>query len=872
MRNSRKRFLNLLLIITLLVLGFLGTINSSQADDNISSFLSPVMPTASQAVLTQPQDLLKFHHKKALTISNWFNSSDLLRGTTPTAGTEVASANSNPDFTLNTSGGFDSNNNPYVSLNWKDMSNTANGSYSGGYQVTRTTDDPSNSFVNWEPVGTNYGKKIKILNVYPTAGNHLKDWMNIIPNGQIATVSNDLIAVTPVAETDFNANPNHYLFKDANGKYNYDGLFFGSADGGKNVDLSVASANATSAFGDTGRSLIFGHDTLTGNLSHYNSFADKLGLKIMPMSYDSGPNDDRIGSKTVELMPDMRTGSLASYPNKLLQYNSTNKFTIQPSHTGGQFYLYSGGAQRWMDFAKDSGQNSFHFLGSNTKPTTSVHYLDSNGNRTSNPNGAIGDDNWYLITKNNYAMTQTGHTTGACSVEEAMILANMMYYTSTLNTTTHGEDRTVKDTAAPDAPIIDNITPTDSDTVTANCKSTDNATNYYYQVQAKRGSNSTNSQCIKQPIKSDIKGYIYQIDNNANTTINPNKDTQGNIDSSNNTNFISVSDPTSKASINNINRFSNKYLHVVAIDNANNVSTTSSKKISDLINKSQSYYIYQIWDDDNHDGLKESTEKIIQHQTISFFYRKQDGTYEPILTKINSCGNESYSGGWLQLNSTVQAGIDIDTAAFKGLTPTITGGDSCLQTSPPKTINGQRYVLSDPLKITDTIPKIEMGLTQQLHFLSLANLPKMDFGNNNNIIGYQNTKTLTNNNSTDVDNELQIDDQRGSQPILNYSAIPYDVTIKLSPFKNGNKTGLQQVQLIFQERNNPQLVTVTPDGAEVPLYTSGTAIVNGINTRYYNDTGGHSQIKLKVPPKNLNNDITAGTYSATLTYAIKNAP
>lgn len=857
MQYKWQKLLDLILIITILTLGIVEITNSSQATNNLLHPTSLAAPTSNQKSLTNPKNLLQSHPQKVQQNINLLNKSNLLRSVTEIP--SITYANGYSGFTLKGKSGFDQTS--YVNLNWSNLA-----SLSGGYSVQRS-EDPDNSN-SWQNIASNYGKTIHILNVYPNGGNYLKNWMNITPSGQTQTVSRGLIDVTPVSLADFNNHPNT---NQLNGNP-YDCIFFGSADsngdGNAGGDLSASAKQATETFANTGRSVTFGHDTLltiNGNHPNFASFIYKLGLRM----FQSNLGDDRLGSTTVELTPNFMHGSLAQYPNNLLAYNPSNRFKIGASHTSNQFYEYNSGAQRWMDFVPLTNSDPhYHILGQ--YGTTDKHYINSNNQGTLNSNGAVADNNWYLVTKNNYAAIQTGHSTGSCSTEEAMIIANMLYYTSTLNTGTTGEDRTAKDTAAPDPPTIDNITPTINDTVTASFKSLDNATNYYYRVKGNTGNTERVSSEIQQPIKSDIKGYIYQINSNANTTITPNKDSTGNIDSSNNANFVSVANPADKAAVNNIDRFSDQYLHVVAIDNANNVSTISTRKISSLIAKNPQF-VYKVFDDTNYNGILDSSENINNNQSITLFYHKQDGSYLPILSPFNPVGNGAWVfTNYLQINSTVQVGIETDTSGFKGLMPT-SGSD--LQEGPPVTINSHHYVLSKPIVMSNTNQNINLGLAKQLHFISFNSLPTIDFGGSDNPILYQNAKTLINNKTTNTDNELQINDQRGSKSNLSSYFIPYQVTVTLSTFKNDkNIAGLQQAQLLFQERGNMQPITISPNGSEYELYHSGTNVLNGINIRYYLDSAGRPQIKLRVPPVGSGNDIKAGKYTSTITYTIKNVP
>ncbi|UQS81986.1 DUF5057 domain-containing protein [Bombilactobacillus folatiphilus] len=315
-------------------------------------------------------------------------------------GTTVSSG----DFHLTTSAGFDPATNTWVTkLDWDPLANL-----SDGYVVQKAqgTADEANIFnLDWKNTPTNYGKKVKVLNVYPDDGNFLKDWLNQnTPDGQL--VSGGLIDATPVSMTAFNANPSAYL-KDSAGQYDYDCLYFGSHDVGGD-DLSAATLTAVQTFGNTGRSVIFGHDTVRNTFHpNYASFANKLGIKSVTVN---AGYPTKMGSQQIEFTPELKNGLLTKYPNDLFQNGHANVFNVSPSHDEGQFYMYNNdsGAQRWMQYVgppyyswgksdpNDPHHGQLVSIGylHKTKPYESSEYAGI----TTNPTDAIGDDNAYLTT------------------------------------------------------------------------------------------------------------------------------------------------------------------------------------------------------------------------------------------------------------------------------------------------------------------------------------------------------------------------------------------------------------------------------------------------------------------------------------------
>ncbi|BDR56928.1 BspA family leucine-rich repeat surface protein [Xylocopilactobacillus apis] len=457
-----------------------------------------------------------------------------------------------------------------VNLNWSAVSGVTD-----GFFVERTL---NNNLTQWTVPPTNYGKHIKILNVYPPNGNFLQIWMNQ-DNGSGQPVSMGLIDVTPVALETFNANPGAYL-KDSSGKYVYDGIYFGSADGNgglfppETCDLTASSYAMVADFGNTGRSLIFGHDTLNyyGH-PYFNKFADKVGFilsSVNPSLMLPGYHVDAdhfTGSTQVKFSVD---GFLNRYPYNM---DPSINYTIKAAHTSGQYFNYTSGATRWMQFVPPLTQ----FGGGGT-----AYAADS---MFDPQNKKVGDSNSYLVTKNNYAMIQTGHSVvngiGACTPDEAKIIANMTYYTSNLNMTTHGEDHTVKDSAAPDVPTID---PTSATGNTLNLKfnSKDNATDHYYRVKANVSLSTKYSDTLKVPVISGFKGYVYQIDDNPTGSPTVNKDPSSGTVTNINLNPTSATDNHGNLSLNRVNA-AGKYLHIVAVDNANNVSAAKTVNLSDYL-------------------------------------------------------------------------------------------------------------------------------------------------------------------------------------------------------------------------------------------------------------------------------------------------
>lgn len=141
----------------------------------------------------------------------------------------------------------------YASLNWTDIPNLSQ----SGYQLFGM-DDLSKE---WVKQSINYGKNIKILNVYPniSGSKTLSSWMKGLnlkdKNGK------ELMEVREVSISSFNTSASSIL-KDSSGNYYYDVIMFGSWDSNNSLDISATAYNEVKAFSDYGRGVLFGHDTI----------------------------------------------------------------------------------------------------------------------------------------------------------------------------------------------------------------------------------------------------------------------------------------------------------------------------------------------------------------------------------------------------------------------------------------------------------------------------------------------------------------------------------------------------------------------------------------------------------------------------------
>ncbi|MDR2971806.1 MAG: hypothetical protein LBU83_07770, partial [Bacteroidales bacterium] len=323
----------------------------------------------------------------------------------------------------------------------------------------------------WQTASTNYDKEIQVLNVFPDVGNNLQAWMSD------PTIGLGKIIVTPVSITNFNANPDLYL--KSGGEYIYDAIMFGSWDSNNSKDLTSASATAVRAFLDSGRGVIFGHDTQRLTFPNFASLADKTNLYLDPfVSLERG-------SENIKVIND---GFLLKYPH-IIPYNSI--LTIPLTHSGQR--QFAKGIV-WMNFP-DPLVNP----GSFTAPATM-----QNG----------GTNDFYLTTWNNAAMIQTGHSSGQSTLDERKVIANALWYVAQFTTDTTAKVCSALDLAAPDAP-----TATRHDCNLVDIVSKDNGSLYQFYVKATNTTNyadTCKSNILEVENKSGLMGFYILEDNDPN--------------------------------------------------------------------------------------------------------------------------------------------------------------------------------------------------------------------------------------------------------------------------------------------------------------------------------------------------------------------
>ncbi len=357
--------------------------------------------------------------------------------------------------------------NDTVAVSWNDISNQY---CRYGYRMLRSCDGGE-----WETRSSwNGSEKVKVLNIYPcsAAAQHLTTWLTSKLSVEQVPAGMDLFEIGTVHIDDYNQNPDAYL-KDAKGEYRYDVLYFGAYDSNAHMDLTNSSYIATQAFVDSGRGVLFGHDTVTMASDqlrvHFSKFSDQLGIKLGYGSIFIKSNQAKV----------VNSGMLTSYPWKL-----EGTLSIPTTHA---YQQYTGGTNKatvWMELVNGG-------------------YYDSETG---------GWSNAYLFSRNQLAMIQTGHSNGKASDDERKVLANTLFYLKQLTGTTQVEDKSAYDLAAPGVCEIGEAA-WEGEYLRVSVSAEDSGTEYRYAIEAlpfAEDHDTLGRQSAVQAIvaRSGIRGYV----------------------------------------------------------------------------------------------------------------------------------------------------------------------------------------------------------------------------------------------------------------------------------------------------------------------------------------------------------------------------
>lgn len=393
---------------------------------------------------------------------------------------------------------------------------------------------------SYASIGVDYKQvsSVNVLQIYPngtSANNQIKAWVENqwganagYRNADEYQYSANIIHVDSIDNASFNANPNAYLYKRADGSWSYDVVFYGTWDCNNCNDFNSASYNTLSAFVKAGKGLIMGHDVATPSCNANtvtfvrNHFSECMGI------YPSGGYAPQPGNTQIELT---RTGLFTTYPYKIGSVGTV--LTIPFCHTSQQYF--TNDKYRWVKFV---GQSEDYNV------------------------------NHYMVTQGNFAMIQTGHSSGSSSTHEQLIIANLCFYCNQmLFASSSSTDYSATDYARP---VVQNgaYNYTTSGG-TCSWSAYDNGTTYDYYVESFGKDDTTKSgvmatsDVVRQSITVGLSHYQVVLDTNS-SNYAMGASTGIRVNNAGSTGSYAISGTSSS---------SYRYLHVAAVDLNGNVST-----------------------------------------------------------------------------------------------------------------------------------------------------------------------------------------------------------------------------------------------------------------------------------------------------------
>lgn len=388
--------------------------------------------------------------------------------------------------------------------------------------------------VDYESVGIDYTSitNIRVLQIYPIddAKNQMKDWL--VQSGY----GKGIMQVDSVYIDDFNSNPEDYL-RDSSSGWKYDVIVLGVWDSNNQKDLNQRQVDIIRKFLETGHGMVAGHDTLCSgkqiSKKNYQQLKDLFSITQTENSrwYNGvGDNSDRAPQaderSTIKIT---KTGLFTNYPWMIGDLGQT--LVVPACHSNGQTPVK---ATTWLKF-----------------------YEKSYG-----PAQMNDPTNEYLMTYDNTAIMQAGHSNGTVTQDEQKIFANIIFYVNQLLFNRYNnKDYAAQDDVQPDNPQIV------ANGLKYSIASKDNGRHYWFYVDAynKDGiapENYIETQNVAEvDVITGLKGYHYVIDTNADTEVTGSDTfTADTVITPGVTSYV-------------------RYLHVATIDNAGNISGTTTVKI-----------------------------------------------------------------------------------------------------------------------------------------------------------------------------------------------------------------------------------------------------------------------------------------------------
>ncbi|KAH0795270.1 DUF5057 domain-containing protein [Histomonas meleagridis] len=350
------------------------------------------------------------------------------------------------------------------------------------------------------------------------------------PYGIDTSTGEQLISVTPISINDFEekANDDEFL-------YNYSVIVFGTWDASTGYGISTETAKgAVTRYINKGYGFLAGHDSIVysfyinGVATSLLSIRDLFGIKSQ--SVDSSYNGVNIQYQfiTQQTITIVRKGLLTNYPYQIGDIGTV--LTIPTTHTNS----HATTGDVWMA------------LGTNANTQT-----DSAGLQ----------HNFYLTTKNNTAMIQTGHSNCESTEDERKIIANTIYYLNQRTSETFAEDHSSQDYESPTVNLR-----YEEKSYRVHIDSIDKGTKYRFKVQALLKSNDdvyAESEPVEVTVTTGVDHYIYTVTNDQSVTIDA-------LTSATKDDYIYLN---SKQVTNGMNVF------VAAVDGAGNIGNITSLTI-----------------------------------------------------------------------------------------------------------------------------------------------------------------------------------------------------------------------------------------------------------------------------------------------------
>ncbi|HDF4164079.1 hypothetical protein BGT96_15790 [Clostridioides difficile] len=373
------------------------------------------------------------------------------------------------------------------------------------------------------------GKKVKVLNIYPTnlVKDTFKNW--VTESGQ------GLIDIDTVSNSNFNDNPDFYL-KNENGEYKYDVIACGFDNITTFTSLPEKSVLAINEAKKNNIGVLLGHHYIGESIGNFPKYSEEYFM-------NKYKNTDEVCSHEVELD---KSHEALNYPNKLGKVGDV----LNIPHTHSNYNAFP--------FENDI-VIKFH------NPKRHIYPCNKSYEGYSGEiNGKNVSQNAYLSIHENTAQIQTGHS-GSVTIDEKNMLANTVFYLAQKLDESYLEDINGKDINEPTAPTHKLYQTGIKQGLKFDSEDTGSKFEYYVEGVSEYGDVTHTSNKKMVEIKSGLEGFSYEVSDNP----IPSSNLGDNINSTDG--FISAKELASK-----------KYVHIISIDKAGNNSKIVTLPITGL--------------------------------------------------------------------------------------------------------------------------------------------------------------------------------------------------------------------------------------------------------------------------------------------------